>query len=848
VPRLGRTHEDRFQRHELDTLPSALVELDDALVVLRANRAAAALVGVPAGELEGAAFAGLVAPEGREGADACLRVLLRRSGPGSFDLDLVRARDREDGAGGAASLPVRVKVGAGGRRGDAALVLALEGRPAPPATNPAPVPEATPLDELPVAVMTVDPRGRIQAANPAAEVLLRVAPGALLGRPLDGVLPEGLGAGGLRHALRADDTTVPVDVSVRARDTPGGPGAQAVLVDASERLDATDALERRARRHDELAALGECALAGVTPPELLERAAGVLATGLEAELAAVLEVVPWQRRLAIRATVGWPAPPAGGGDLAVDGSFAGAALTAGRPITFDASTPEDEVPGLARLRAHGVAAGLAVAVGGPAAPFAVLVAAARSPRRFDGPEVAFVRDVGDVLAHAVRRARSTARLRHAVSHDALTGLPNRASLLERARRREHLGLLALDLDGFGTVNDLRGHDAGDELLCEVAERLGAAVRPGDTVARSGADEFLVLLQDVRTADEALAVVERVREAFATPFAGAAGVHHLTTSIGVAVGDGGRHADALLRDAGTALARARRCGGARAEVFDGELRRRRERRLQLAGELRAAVRRDELAVHFHPVVDLNAGEVAGFEALARWPRPAGGDVAPSEFLALAGEAGLLGDLGAAVLRRAARHGACWHARVGGTLSYGLSVNVAARQVCDGSILPAVREALSGSSLAPERLAVELTEPGPLADDPAAIATVERLRALGVRIVLDHFGTGWSSPAHLRRLPVDVVKVDRCFVDGLAGDAASRAIVAAVLAMAAAAGAEVVAAGVETEEQRIILTELGCRYAQGHLFARDLTAGEADALVRAEQLVPAAGRCEPPAPRP
>ncbi len=278
-------------------------------MVLRANRAAAALAGVPAGELEGAAFAGLVAPEGRERADACLRALLCRSGPGSFDLDLVRARDRGAGGGDAPTLPVRVKVGAGGRRGDAALVLALEGRPAPVGSGSAPWPEPTPLDELPVAVVTVDPRGRIEAANPAAEALLGAAPGALLGRPLDGVLPEGLDAGGLRHALRADGTTVPVDVSVHPCDTPDGPGARAVLVDASERLKATGALERRARRQDELAALGECALAGVTPPELLERAAGVLATGLEAELAAVLEVVPWQRRLVIRGTVGWPAPP-----------------------------------------------------------------------------------------------------------------------------------------------------------------------------------------------------------------------------------------------------------------------------------------------------------------------------------------------------------------------------------------------------------------------------------------------------------------------------------------------------------------------------------------------------------
>ena len=834
MPRLGRTREDRFQRHELDALPAALVELDDALVVRRANRAAAALVGVPAGEIEGAAFAGLVAPEGRERADACLRALLCRSGPGAFDLDLVRTGERSaPGAGRGAVLPVRIKAALGPRRGHVALVLALEDRSV--ATSDVPV--RTPLDALPAAVVSVDAHGRVLAANPAAHALLGAAPGSLVGGPLDRVLPEGLGEGGLRHALRADGTTLPVDVSVHARDRSEEPGAQAVLVDASERVDAGSAAERRARRLEELAALGESALAGVTPPELLERTAAMVAAALEVELAAVLEVVPWQRRLAVRGTVGWPAPPTGGTGIAIDGSFAGAALTSGRPLTFDAATDADALPGLARLRAHGVVAGLAVAVGGPASPFAVVVAAARTPRRFDGAEAAFVQAVGDVLAHAVRRARSTTRLRHAVSHDPLTGLPGRALLLERARRHEHVALLALDLDGFGAVNDLRGHEVGDEILCDIAERLGTAVRPGDTVARSGADEFVVLLKDVRTSAEAVAVVDRVRAAFAVPIAGARGAHHLTASIGVAVGAGGRHADALLRDAGTALARARRRGGMRTEVFDGELRRRRERRLRLSAELRAVVQRDELAVHFHPVVDLTDGGVAGFEALARWPRPADEAVAPREFLALAAEAGLLAELGAGVLRRATRHGACWHARLGGTLSYGLSVNVAARQVCDGSIVAAVQDALAASCLAPERLALELTEPGPLAEDPAAIATIEQLRGLGVRIVLDHFGTGWSSPAHLRRLPVDVVKIDRVFVEGLAGDAASRAMVAAVLALAAAVGAEVVAEGVETEAQRAALGELGCRYAQGHLFARDLTAGEADALVCAQRLVPA-----------
>ena len=192
--------EDRFQRHELDALPSALVELDDGLVVRRANRAAAALVGVPAGEMEGAAFAGLVAPEGRERADACLHALRCRSGPGSFDLDLVRARDRRTGGGVRTTVPVRVKAGAGGRRGDAALVLALEGRPAPRSGPGRPDRRAR------RAARRGAVRGRPwshRAANAAADALLGAAPGPLLGRPLDGVLPEGLGAGGLRHALRA---------------------------------------------------------------------------------------------------------------------------------------------------------------------------------------------------------------------------------------------------------------------------------------------------------------------------------------------------------------------------------------------------------------------------------------------------------------------------------------------------------------------------------------------------------------------------------------------------------------------------------------------------------------------
>ncbi|HSD76313.1 MAG TPA: EAL domain-containing protein, partial [Solirubrobacteraceae bacterium] len=274
------------------------------------------------------------------------------------------------------------------------------------------------------------------------------------------------------------------------------------------------------------------------------------------------------------------------------------------------------------------------------------------------------------------------------------------------------------------------------------------------------------------------------------------------------------------------------GRARYELFDRRLHRALMRRLRLGAELRSAVGRGEVGVHFQPVVELAGGRIASFEALARWRRP-GGTVGPAEFIPIAEETGLVVALGAAVLERAARHAASWQQRFGLDGAVGVSVNLSPRQLAEPDVVGTVDRVLRDTGLAPDRLALELTETALLGDIEGALARIHALRDLGVRIVLDDFGTGYSSLSHLKRLPIDSVKVDRLFVEAIARDAGSRAIVAAVLSMAEGFGATVVAEGVEDREQLGYVTAVGCHYGQGHHFARDLTPGEAEVLLRAQQ---------------
>ncbi|SDF21222.1 diguanylate cyclase (GGDEF) domain-containing protein [Blastococcus aurantiacus] len=413
-------------------------------------------------------------------------------------------------------------------------------------------------------------------------------------------------------------------------------------------------------------------------------------------------------------------------------------------------------------------------------------------------------------------------------HDALTGLPNRAYLHELldtdlSAPGASPAVLFLDLDGFKEVNDSLGHDTGDDLLREVAARLTAAVREGDTVGRLGGDEFVVLSRTC-SPDDAEALAERLRATVARPFELAGRAVRVGASIGIAGTSGHRYLRStdLVRDADLAMYAAKAAGRNRVRVFSPDLRVAAERRATLAAELRDAIDRDELVLHYQPVMHLPSGDCSGIEALVRWQHPERGLLPPSEFIALAEQHDLVVPLTRWVLATATRQLAAWDADglplVGG-------VNISAHHCTAGTLVEDVLDALAASGLPPERLVLELTETS-VAEDPAlAAAQFAQLRISGVEVSIDDFGSGFSSLSQLISLPVGVLKIDRSLVVGAEGRRSeSAAAIAAVVGLAKAFGMRTLAEGVETAEQLATATELGCTFAQGYHIARPMPADE------------------------
>jgi diguanylate cyclase (GGDEF)-like protein/PAS domain S-box-containing protein len=426
------------------------------------------------------------------------------------------------------------------------------------------------------------------------------------------------------------------------------------------------------------------------------------------------------------------------------------------------------------------------------------------------------------------RRRWEAELAHQATHDTLTDLPNRVLLLDhlelalaRAERDGRLvALLFLDLDRFKAVNDTLGHDAGDALLISVANRIREAIRPTDTVARLGGDEFVVLCEDVIDEHHAVSITQRILSVIESQPLVIDGVEvPITASVGIALSPGGHsaHPEALLRDADAAMYRAKDRGRARLELFDESMRRRAAQRIQLAEELTVALDHRQITVHYQPCIDLESGTVTSVEALARWQHPTRGLLPPGEFIALAEETGLIVGLGLEVLSVACAQGRRWQEQLGERAPR-IHVNLSARQLGAANLPILVEEVLDASGLRPSSLCLEITESVLMDDAPASIDVLRQLKELGVVLAIDDFGTGYSSLSYLRRFPVDVLKVDRSFVDGLGPDAEDSAIVAAIVNLARTLALEPVAEGVETAEQVALLRELGCAGAQGFLFAR------------------------------
>ncbi len=430
-----------------------------------------------------------------------------------------------------------------------------------------------------------------------------------------------------------------------------------------------------------------------------------------------------------------------------------------------------------------------------------------------------------------------AQLEHQATHDPLTGLPNRALLLDRlsmalarsTRSGRTVAILFLDLDHFKVVNDSLGHGYGDQLLVRIAERLSESLRPGDTVARFGGDEFIVLCEDLEDPAEATSISERVATAVSSPAALHDTEVFITASIGIAVAHSTDvDPEHLLRDADAAMYQAKDKGRSRTEVFDARLRTRAVDRLELENALRRAIDRDELTVRYQPKVALASGKIVGFEALIRWDHPRRGLLEPADFLAIAEETRLIVPIGNWVARQACGVLARVQALTG-SAEMMACINLSARQLPHPRLAEDFAEILDETGVDPGAVVLEITESVLMDDVALSQVTLERLKGLGLLIAVDDFGTGYSSLAYLRRFPVDLLKVDRTFVDGLGTDPSDSAIVAAVVSLAHTLGLRAIAEGVETAEQLAELRRLGCDMAQGFLLSRPVPEADLLALI-------------------
>jgi diguanylate cyclase (GGDEF)-like protein/PAS domain S-box-containing protein len=422
------------------------------------------------------------------------------------------------------------------------------------------------------------------------------------------------------------------------------------------------------------------------------------------------------------------------------------------------------------------------------------------------------------------------RLHYQAFHDPLTDLPNRQLFMDRLgqalrrtrRRHKPIAVLFMDLDGFKVVNDSLGHEVGDILLTLVAQRLRRCLRPEDTLARFGGDEFAVLIEALDDPAQAVQVAERITEELRRPFIMEGRDLYVLASIGISLGDARTHdPDDLLREADTAMYRAKDEGGD-FRVFNPAMYERAFTRLEVENDLRRAIEQEEFVIHYQPMVDLHTGELWGMEALVRWDHPERGLLEPSEFVPVAEQSGLVIPMGEQILREACYRAKEWQEEIPRIRPLVMSVNLSASQLSHSDLADTVERVLGETRLQGSRLTLDVTETVYVKVLAGNTAMLDRLRGLGVRFSIDDFGTGYSSLSYLKRLPAHAIKIDQSFVKGLGKVAEDTAVVRMIIELAHTLGLEVIAEGVETEEQATLLKEMGCDFAQGYHFSKPLPA--------------------------
>ncbi|MGH2889532.1 MAG: sensor domain-containing protein [Solirubrobacteraceae bacterium] len=752
---------------------------------------------------------------------------------------------------------------------------AADGRPRTPTNGRGGSPTASPdypglLRQVPAVLYTADPGelGAWQYASPQLEQVLGYSPEEWCGDPTswrrrlhpddvarvlaeeDEMVGSDNGDGVSEYRmLHRDGRIVWVrDDAVLREGVDGVLRWHGVLSDITERKLAEAELELRVAQQAAVARLGEHALEGASPDDLMQEAVDACVQLLAMDIAAVAEYVASDDAFRFRVMHGLSG--VGSMDLVPGGRRcqSGYALMTGKPAIVTDWDAERRFARSQVLTDRGARCGLTVVIVGRGAPFGALGCHSLTDREIKQGDVDFVQSLANVLGDVVERELTNDDIRHRALHDPLTALPNRTLFLDRLqqateRLRRHqdslTAILALDLDRFKLVNDSLGHAVGDELLAAIAPRLRQAVRSSDTVARFGGDEFGILLEDIGGEHEAIEMAQRIASVFTRPFVLAGNEHFVTTSIGIALAAGGELADDLMRDADAAMHRAKERGRARYELFDERLRGRAISRLRVENDLRRALERDELALDYQPLVSLPDRSLVAVEALIRWDHPERGRIMPGDFIAVAEENGLIEPIGRWVLDRACRQASRWHRERPDAPPLTMSVNLSAAQVASAGLTESVATAVRASGLDPACLALELTESVMMGEAQELRETLVALKALGVRLVLDDFGTGYSSLSYLQRLPLDALKVDRSFVAGLGTEPRGTAITEAIVAMSRALSLDVVGEGAETELQVAELTRLGCDLVQGYHFSRPVAAEQIAAFLSEGPSWPAGG---------